>query len=104
MSEAIAADPSLLAEGWEQRYLADENRAAEARELYSALGYEVLERQLDPDDFGQGCGECPVLVVCGNYVMVYTRKRGPAGGKSGEEPAGGRVETVEASAGRVAER
>ena len=79
VSGAITADPALVAEGWEQRYLADENRAAEARELYSALGYEVLEHRLEPDDFGPGCGECPVLVVCGSYVMVYTRKQGLAG-------------------------
>ena len=72
---AVAVDPALVADGWERRYLADENRAAEARELYTSLGYEVLEGRLEPDDFGPACGEC-ALVVCPTHVMIYTRKAG----------------------------
>jgi hypothetical protein len=78
---AIADDPALAAEGWERRYLADEHRAGEARELYGALGFEVLERRLEPADFGSSCGECS-LAVCPTHVLIYTRRprhrgRGP---------------------------
>ncbi|MDP6139649.1 MAG: hypothetical protein QF841_05950 [Arenicellales bacterium] len=72
-SSAITADPALTARGWVKRYLADPARAGEARELYSALGYEVLEQQLDPQDFPLACGDCP-SVVCRGYVMIYTRR------------------------------
>lgn len=71
---SIRTDPELLAQGWERRYLADPDRAREAVELYTSLGYEVLEHKLSPEDFGEMCGDCPAT-VCHSYVMIYTRRR-----------------------------
>ena len=73
---SIPADPQLVADGWERRYLADPDRAREAIDLYESLGYEVKAQSLTPGDFGPNCGDC-ASVVCSNYVLIYTRK--PAG-------------------------
>ena len=70
---SIPADPKLLAEGWERRHLADPDRAQEAIEVYSSLGYEVKAQNLTPADFGSDCGDC-ASVVCKTYVIIYTRK------------------------------
>lgn len=71
---AIPADPQLVADGWERRYLADPERAQEAIELYTSLGFEVKAQKLTPANFGPLCGECPAH-VCLSYVMIYTRRR-----------------------------
>jgi len=73
-SSAVSADPTLTADGWVKRYLADPARSDEARELYASMGYDVYEQKLDPADFPSSCGECP-SVVCQGYVMIYTRRR-----------------------------
>jgi len=72
---AIPADPKLVAEGWVRRYLADPERAKEAVELYSKLGYEVKAQKLTPEDFGANCGDCS-STVCESFVMIYTREPG----------------------------
>jgi len=74
LEHAIAADPELIAAGWERRYLADPDRAREAVELYTSLGYEVKAQKLTPADFDASCGDCPAH-VCQAYVLIYTRKR-----------------------------
>ncbi len=71
----IPGNTALEAEGWERRYLADPDRAREAVELYSSLGFEVRAEKLEPADFGTQCGDCS-QVVCRSYVLIYTRKRG----------------------------
>jgi len=70
---SIPADPELVAQGWERRFLADETRAQEARELYTSLGYEVKAHKLSGHEFGPLCGDCQA-VACRSYVMIYTRK------------------------------
>jgi hypothetical protein len=75
---SIPADPQLVSEGWERRYLADPDRAREAIDLYESLGYEVKAQKLTPDDFGPNCGDC-ASVVCKSYVLIYTRKPARAG-------------------------
>ncbi len=72
----IPPDPNLRAEGWRRRHLADENRAKEAVELYSSMGFEVKLQKLLPKDMGPSCGSCPSSSsVCTSYVMIYTRKK-----------------------------
>ena len=73
LESAIAADPELLAAGWVRRYLADSDRAREAVELYTKLGYEVKAQELTPANFDTSCGDCPSH-VCQAYVLIYTRK------------------------------
>jgi hypothetical protein len=71
---AIRDDAELVAAGWERRFLADPDRAREATELYTSLGYEVLAHELTPDEFGPMCAQCPAS-ACLSYVMIYTRPR-----------------------------
>lgn len=71
---SIPADPKLVAEGWVRRHLADPDRAKEAIELYTSMGYEVKAQKLTPADFGPKCGDCS-SVICSTYVLIYTRKR-----------------------------
>lgn len=71
----VGANADLLAQGWERRYLADEHRAREAQETYSAAGFEVHLESLAPANFGSKCQSCAAS-VCGSYVVVYTRRPG----------------------------
>ncbi len=73
----IPADPGLVAEGWVRRYLADPDRASEAIELYTSMGYEVKAQKLTPEDLGPQCGDC-ASTLCSTYVLIYTRKPAPA--------------------------
>jgi hypothetical protein len=70
----------LIAQGWERRFTADEQRAKEAMELYSELGYEVRAEPVLPEELQDDCQDCKTVVSF--YVQtVYTRKklvRGPA--------------------------
>ncbi len=70
---AITADPSLEAAGWKRRFLADADRAREARELYESMGLEVRLETLVPEGLGPKCGDCSAA-VCAAYVLVYTRR------------------------------
>ena len=74
---AIPADPKLVADGWVRRYLADRDRAKEAVEIYTALGFEVKAQQLSPEDFSAACGDC-ASTICHSYVVIYTREPGAA--------------------------
>lgn len=69
----VKTNPSLEDQGWVRRYLADESRAIEAEETYSAAGFEVHLERLVPNDFGSKCSDC-AATVCSSYVVVYTRK------------------------------
>lgn len=75
LEQALPADPKLIARGWVRRYLADPDRAKEAIELYTSLGYEVKAQTLLPEDFLATCGDC-ASAVCQSYVMIYTREPG----------------------------
>ena len=73
---ALRADPELVAQGWVRRHLADPARAEESVELYTAMGFEVKVRKLQPTHFGPECQAC-ALSACRTYVMIYTRKNAP---------------------------
>jgi hypothetical protein len=68
------ADPRLVADGWERRFMADSQRANEAVELYTSLGYEVRAESVLPSELSDLCTDCK-LVVCSTYVTIYTRKK-----------------------------
>ena len=72
--DELAADPALLAEGWERRFTADARRAKEAVELYESLGFEVLARPLRPTELGDDCDACK-LVVAFHFQTIYTRRK-----------------------------
>jgi hypothetical protein len=73
MSRGVLTSEVLVAQGWVRRFLADEARAREAVDTYSAAGFEVHLQKLVPDDFEEKCSDC-AATVCISYVVVYTRK------------------------------
>ncbi len=70
----LPADPKLAAEGWQRRFIADGIRLKEYLELYTSLGYEVHTEMVQPEEIGPECTDCR-LVVCRQFVTLYTRKR-----------------------------
>lgn len=73
------ADPRLLAEGWQGRFVAQGARGDEMARLYRELGFEVLDVPLTPAMLGEGCGDCR-LVALFQFRLIYTRRDGRAGG------------------------
>ena len=70
------ADPELMADGWERRFMADPPRAEEARIIYTELGYEVRAEEIKPSELSVLCGDCR-LATCQAYVTLYTRRSPP---------------------------
>ncbi len=70
------ADPRLVADGWEARFLADPARCEEATTLYRDLGFEVRAEPVPAEQLGPYCEGCQA-VVCHVYNMIYTRRRAP---------------------------
>ncbi len=54
----LAPDPARIAAGWERRFIADSQRAAEAKALYEELGFEVACDPVRPETFGEDCDDC----------------------------------------------
>ena len=74
LSEAqLQPDSALIAEGWVRRFTADSQRAAEAIELYTRLGYEVRVEPLRPDETTAKCESC-YSVAATEFKTIYTRK------------------------------
>jgi hypothetical protein len=71
---ALGADPRLVAEGWEARFLADPARCEEAVTLYRELGFEVRAEPVPAEQLGPYCVGCQVA-VCRGYNLIYTRWR-----------------------------
>ncbi len=75
LSEAqLQPDPALVADGWERRFTADSQRAAEAIELYTKLGYEVRVESLRPEEITGECEGCHSLATL-EFKTIYTRKK-----------------------------
>jgi hypothetical protein len=70
----LQPDSTLIAQGWERRFTADEQRAKEAMELYSQLGYEVRAEPVLPEELPDDCQDCKT-VVSFYFQTIYTRKR-----------------------------
>ena len=74
----VHPEPGTAAEpppgsGWERRFIADADRASEAIEIYTALGFEVLTIPMRPEEMAGECRECGVGPVPG-YKTIYIRK------------------------------
>ncbi len=75
LSEAqLTADPVLIAEGWERRFVTDGRRAAEAAELYEELGYEVRAETVRREELENECEDCQ-LVLLMQFKTIYTRRK-----------------------------
>ncbi len=70
----LQPNSTLIAQGWERRFTADEQRAKEAMELYSELGYEVRAEPVLPEELQDDCQDCKT-VVSYYFQTIYTRKR-----------------------------
>jgi hypothetical protein len=72
-------EEDLLRQGWEKRFLADEPRLSEMKEMYESIGFEVLLEPLPPKEELSGCAEsgCTACLDLdpGRYRTVYTRSR-----------------------------
>ncbi len=76
LSEAqLTADPVLIAEGWERRFVTDGRRAAEAVELYEELGYEVRAETVRREELENECEDCQLLLLM-QFKTIYTRRKG----------------------------
>jgi hypothetical protein len=63
---------ALEGDGWERRFITDVDRAAEAVELYSQLGFEVHVETMLASDLGGDCNECALVAAC-QFKTIYTR-------------------------------
>ena len=70
----LTADPVLIAEGWERRFVTDGRRAAEAVELYEELGYEVRTEAVRREELENECEDCQ-LVLLMQFKTIYTRRK-----------------------------
>lgn len=75
LSEAqLQPDPRLVAEGWQRRFTADAQRAKEAVELYTSLGYEVRAEPVTTADLHDDCDDCLASAAL-SLCTIYTRKK-----------------------------
>ncbi len=72
----LQPDPALVAEGWERRFTADEQRVQEVVELYSQLGYEVRAEPVHASEIHEDCTDCHSAIVS-RFKTIYTRRRAP---------------------------
>ena len=70
----LQADPELVSEGWERRFVADARRAEETMELYEQLGFEVRAEPAQAEELGDDCDDCQLLLLL-QFKTIYTRKR-----------------------------
>lgn len=75
----------LESDGWERRFITGVDRAEEAVELYSQLGFEVHVEPVLASELGGDCNECALVATC-QFKTIYTRtnRRGP--GREGSNP------------------
>lgn len=71
-----AADPALLADGWERRFVIEGRRASEFAEVYRQAGLEVRLEPLTPSRLPEGCTDCQLVLLL-EFRTVYTRRRSP---------------------------
>jgi len=66
--------------GWERRFLAEEPRLSEMKELYESIGFEVLLEPLPEKGEVSACGECNCTECLDadpqRYRVIYTRAKG----------------------------
>jgi len=67
-----ARDAELAREGWIRRFTGAPPRLSEVKELYEALGWEVLLDDLSPEELPEVCGGCALALAF--FQAVYTRR------------------------------
>ncbi len=69
----LEADPQRVADGWERRFIADPQRAKEAIDLYTEMGFEVCADPVRSEELGEDCEDCRLLAQL-RFKTIYTRK------------------------------
>ena len=59
-------------DGWQRRFITDVDRADEAVELYSHIGFEVHVESVLASELGGDCNECALVAAC-QFKTIYTR-------------------------------
>lgn len=70
-------EEELISLGWEKRFMADEPRLSEMKEMYESIGFEVLLEPLPGKEelascVESGCTAC-MDVDPDRYRIIYTR-------------------------------
>ena len=65
-------DGELEKAGWERRSIMDGPLLEEAVRMYRELGFEVMVREVDPEDL-KGTGSCVDCFGC-TLKVIYTRR------------------------------
>ncbi|RKY85695.1 hypothetical protein DRQ09_06930 [candidate division KSB1 bacterium] len=58
---------------WEKRNIIEKERVNELVELYRDIGFEVMVKDFNPDDFDGECSEC-MKIHPEKYKIIYTKK------------------------------
>ena len=60
---------------WERRCITDNHRVSEQVELYESIGFEVMVKNVDPENLPEEyCKEC-FIADPEKYKIIYTRKK-----------------------------
>jgi hypothetical protein len=65
---------ALVSEGWQRRFITDVDRADEAVEVYSKLGFDVYVEPVLANELGGECSECALVATC-QFRTIYTREK-----------------------------
>jgi len=76
---------TLEADGWERRFITDVDRADEAVELYSELGFEVHVEPVAAAELGGDCNGCALVAEC-RFKTIYTRTNRSSPSRTGSSP------------------
>jgi hypothetical protein len=68
------ANPELVAQGWERRFVTDGRRLSEYVQLYESMGYEVQAEPVRESEIGPDCNDCRLIMLM-QFHTVYTRKQ-----------------------------
>lgn len=72
-------EEELAGLGWERRFIADEPRLSEMKELYESIGFDVILEPLPSKEEMATCGEsgCTACLDAdpSKYRAIYTRPR-----------------------------
>lgn len=61
--------------GWDRRCIIDNRRVSEQVELYESIGFEVMVKNVDPENLPEEyCKEC-FITDPEKYKIIYTRKK-----------------------------
>ena len=60
---------------WERRSIIDNDRVSEQVEMYESIGFEVIVKDVDPEQLPEEyCKEC-FIANPEKYKILYTRKK-----------------------------